>query len=87
MNWSKDAEKLVSTALILGLGFGIAGYILGEFYTALPANSVGANFTNYVLQAFVTPLKTILPVVITIVFVILIYVVAKSSGLLGKHSE
>lgn len=84
MDWSKDGEKLVSVGLSLGLGFGIMGYILGEFVTSLPVNSVGANFSNYVLTAFINPLKTIFPVVITIIFVILIYVVAKKSGIMGN---
>jgi phage shock protein PspC (stress-responsive transcriptional regulator) len=86
-NWGHDAQVLVEVALALGIGLGVTGYILASFITALPANSAGANLSSEILQALITPVKTIVPVVFTIGFIVLVYIVVKKAGLIGHSGK
>ena len=82
-NLAKIANEIVAVGIGFGLGIGILGTVLGSFASGLTANSIGQNLTNSVLTAFVTPIKTIWPVVVILMLVLLIVVVARKMGYLG----
>jgi hypothetical protein len=86
-SWGKEASNLVHVGIALGIGFGVMGYVLATFIQALPSGSQGASFVNSILNAFNSAITNILPAVISIAFIVLLYVVVKKAGLLGGGSE
>jgi hypothetical protein len=78
-----EAESLARLAIVLTFGFGIALYLGYTLFAALPAGSVAANAVSAIITAFYTAITTVLVPIITILFVLFLYVVVKSAGLLG----
>jgi len=79
-NWGKDAQQLVHVGIALGVGFGVMGYVLGTFLTTLTGQ--GASFVNSILTAFANAVTNILPAIISIAFIVVLYVIVKKGGLL-----
>jgi hypothetical protein len=84
-NWAGDAQQLVTVGISLGIGFGLMGYILFTFLGAM--TGPGATFVNDIINAFTSAITTILPAVITIAFIMLLYVVVKKSGVLDSNTK
>jgi len=82
MEWGGELEKLVYVGVVLGVGFGIMFLVLGDFANTLPTNSMALNATNAVINAFYTPIKTYLGLIVTIIFLIIVLIIA----LKGIHS-
>lgn len=71
------AKGLVSVGIILGIGF----FVLSTFQTALPAGT-GANAVGNVITSFNAGVSTFLTPIVSIAFVIVLFVIAKKSGLI-----
>ncbi len=84
MGWSKETEHIVEFAIIAIFGFGIALYLGSTLYTALPANSVAATAVNAIIQGFSTAISNVLVPIISIIFILFLYLIVKHTGLLGK---
>lgn len=86
-DYSKDAENLGKLAVALVFGLGIALYLGSTLYTALPVNSVAAVAVNSIIGGFSSAITTVLVPVISILFILFLYMVAKKAGLLGSGKE
>jgi hypothetical protein len=86
MSWDNEAGRLVKVGLELGVGFGLMGYILYTFLTALGATTTGGSFVNSILNAFSTSITTVLPAMITIAFILVLYLMVKGAGLIGNNT-
>jgi hypothetical protein len=88
MDWSGELEKLGGVALALGFGFGIAFLVLGAFQSSVQSQSaLASNTIGQIIQAFSTAITNYLGLIITIIFLLVIYVIAKRSGLMGGKSK
>ncbi len=88
MDWSSNLEKLGGVALALGFGFGIAFLVLGAFANSIQSQSpLAYNTINAVINAFYNAITNYLGLIITIIFLLVIYVIAKASGLMEKHKK
>ncbi len=77
MGWEAEAEKLVPFALVIGLGFGIVFLILGSFQNSIQStNPTVANDIGTITQAFANPIQQYLGLIVTILFLVLMFVVA-----------
>jgi hypothetical protein len=81
MTWYKDLKTLGPVVLALVLTFGIALYIGGQFYTALPASSQAANGVNAIIANVSSGLTTYMPIIVTVIFLVIVYKVVEGSGL------
>ena len=81
MSWSKDLIKLGPVILALVFGFGISLYIGGQFYASLPAGTA-ANAVNQVVAGIYNGLVTFFPIIVTVIFLVILYKVVEGSGLL-----
>ena len=85
-NWSHHTMQIVEFAIIAIFGFGIALYLGSTLLTALPAGTAANAVTN-VIGGFSTAISTVLVPVISIIFVLFLYMIVKASGLLGGKKE
>ncbi len=76
MDWTDTLEKLGYLALILGITFGIAFLVLGNFQSSLTVNSLAYNVTGYVIQAFSSPIKQYLGLIVLVIFLIILFIIA-----------
>jgi hypothetical protein len=85
MAWHKDLRTLGPVVLALVLTFGIALYIGGQFYTALTPNSLNpgqaSNGVNAIIANTASGLTTYMPIIITVIFLVIVYKVVEGSGL------
>lgn len=86
MDWAKDLEKLGPLILSLVFGFGISLYIGSVLYGALPVGP-GSNAINTIISTIGTELTTFFPIIIIVVFLALVYLVARGSGMLGGSGK
>ncbi|MGC8588539.1 MAG: hypothetical protein ACP5LI_05925 [Hydrogenobaculum sp.] len=84
MTWHKETENIVEFAIIAIFGFGIALYLGSVFLSALTAGSVAYTAVNNIMTGFSTAIQQVLVPVISIIFVLFLYLVVKHSGILGK---
>jgi hypothetical protein len=84
MAWTKEVQHIVEFAIVAIFGFGIALYLGGTLVTALPTNSVAYGAVNSIMTGFSSAITTVLVPVIAIVFILFLYMIVKSTGLLGK---
>ncbi len=88
MDWSSNLEKLGGVALAIGFGFGISFMVLGAFGSSIQSQSpLAYNTIQAVINAFYNAITNYLGLIITVIFLLVIYVIAKGSGLMGhkKH--
>jgi len=84
MSWSKETENIVEFAILAIFGFGIALYLGSVFLSALTSGSVAYTAVNNIMSGFSTAIQQVLVPVISIIFVLFLYLVVKHSGILGK---
>jgi len=87
MAWSKETEHIVEFAIVAIFGFGIALYLGNVFLQALPANSVASTAVNNIMTGFSNAIQQVLVPVISIIFVLFLYLIVKHSGILGKKKS
>ncbi|MEM3846069.1 MAG: hypothetical protein QXU98_10255 [Candidatus Parvarchaeota archaeon] len=83
MAWSKETEHIVEFAITAIFGFGIALYLGSTLYSGLPANSVAGQAVNNIINGFNTAITNVLVPIISIIFIIFLYLIVKHAGLLG----
>nr|APG80669.1 hypothetical protein [uncultured microorganism] len=83
-NWNRETERIVEFAIVAIFGFGIALYLGSTLAKALPANSVAATAVNGIIQGFSTAITNVLVPIISIIFIIFLYLIVKKTGLIGK---
>ena len=83
-NWANETERIVEFAILAVFGFGIALYLGSTLYTALPAGSTAATAVNTIIGGFSTAITNVLVPIISIIFIVFLYLIVKASGLLGK---
>lgn len=77
MGWQDELEKLPILMIVLGIGFGIAFVLLGAFQSSVSTSSpAAANDIGYIITAFTTPIQQYLGLIITILFLIIMFVIA-----------
>ena len=80
MGWLDELGDMAPPLMKLGISFGILFVILGAFYSALAVSSPdAANVVKVIIDAVSNGLTTYFPLIITIVFLLVIYVVAMKS--------
>lgn len=82
-NWESNLEKLGPLILVLVFGLGLALFIGATLQTALPAGP-GANAINTIISGISTELTTFWPIIVIVIFIAILYVVARESGMLGS---
>ena len=87
MKWSRETENIVEFAILAIFGFGIALYLGSVFLGALTSGSAAYTAVNNILTGFGTAIQNILVPVISIVFVLFLYLIVKHSGILGGKKE
>jgi len=85
--WSKETENIVEFAILAIFGFGIALYLGSVFLTALPSGGAAATAVNSLVGGFGSAISTILVPIISIIFVLFLYLIVKHSGILGKGKK
>ena len=101
-SWSHNTLQIVEFAIIAIFGFGIALYLgstlmgaIGTQKVAIDNNAlndivvktVGANAVNNIINGFSSAISTVLVPVISIIFVLFLYLIVRASGLLGGKKE
>lgn len=86
MSWNKNVNALPALAITLGVGFGLAFFVLGTFGTALGATA-GGNAIENVITAFTSFLTTYLTPILAIIAIGVIYAIVKSTGLLNRGKD
>ena len=75
--WLDDLGDMAPSLMKLGISFGILFVILGAFYSALVTSSPeAANTVQLIMTSVSAGITTYFPLIITIVFLLIIYVVA-----------
>jgi len=102
MSWSKETENIVEFAILAIFGFGIALYLGSVLLQALSSgntpiysngvivgwhNTTAYNATHAIIGGFGSAIQQVLVPVISIIFVLFLYLVVKHSGILGKKRE
>jgi len=85
--WSGETQNIVEFAILAIFGFGIALYLGSVFLTAMPSGGVAATAVNSIIGGFSTAITNVLVPIISIVFVLFLYLIVKHSGILGKKHE
>jgi len=85
--WSRETENIVEFAILAIFGFGIALYLGSTFLGAMPAGSTAATAVNSIIGGFSTAITNVLVPIISIVFVLFLYLIVKHSGILGGKKE
>ncbi len=76
-SWHEELEYLPILAIVLGIGFGIAFVLLGAFQGGVQSTSpTAANDIGYIANAFAQPIQQYLGLIITILFLIVMFVIA-----------
>ena len=79
-------KDLVEVALIAIFGFGIAFYLGATFLTAL-VSGLAFNAVNSILGGFASAITTVFIPIISILFILFLYDIAKKRGLFGKNGK
>jgi len=85
--WSRETENIVEFGILAIFGFGIALYLGSVFLGALPTGSTSYTAVNNIISGFGTAIQNILVPVISIVFVLFLYLIVKHAGILGGKKE
>jgi len=85
--WSRETENIVEFAILSIFGFGIGLYLGSVFLQALPSGSAGYTAVNNIMAGFSSAISNVLVPVISIVFVLFLYLIVKHSGILGGKKE
>jgi hypothetical protein len=83
-NWVKKGEEVVQFIMVFGIGLGFALFFLSVFVTAIGSTSTGGTAVNGIITDVNTSLTQVGGPLIEIALLLIIYVLARSSGLLGK---
>ena len=81
--WSRETENIVEFAIVSIFGFGIGLYLGSVFLGALTPGTAAYTAVNNIITGFGTAIQNILVPVISIVFVLFLYLIVKHSGILG----
>ena len=87
MSWSKETNNIVEFAILAIFGFGIALYLGSVFLSALTSGSVAYTAVNNIMTGFNNAIQQVLVPVISIIFVLFLYLVVKHSGILGRKKQ
>ncbi len=87
MSWSKETENIVEFAILAIFGFGIALYLGSVFMSALTSGSVAYTAVNSIMTGFNNAIQQVLVPIISIIFVLFLYLIVKHSGILGHKKE
>ena len=85
-SWQKETNKIVEFAITALFGFGIALYLGSTLLTAL-GSGAGAEAVNALITGFTTAITTVLVPVISIIFILFLYLIVKHAGILGGKGE
>jgi heme/copper-type cytochrome/quinol oxidase subunit 2 len=87
MAWVEETHNIVEFAIVAVFGFGIALWLGDTLYTAMPANSVAANAVNSIIGGFNSSIGSVLVPIISVIFVLFMYLIVKHTGLLGGKKK
>jgi len=85
--WSKETENIVEFAILAIFGFGIALYLGSIFLGALTSGSTAYTAVNSIIAGFGTAISNILVPIISIIFVLFLYLIVKHTGILGGKKQ
>jgi len=85
--WSRETNNIVEFALLAIFGFGISLYLGSIFLGALTPGTAAYTAVNNIITGFGTAIQNILVPVISIIFVLFLYLIVKHAGILGGKKE